>query len=103
VCTSLVAHSHFINTVKEMVTTGIKSLKSCRGELGAPEAAGANKAASVKHPKGNKGCSSMKGTRPTARMKCLCTNAHSMGNKQEQLGATVLLESCDLTAIVPEE
>jgi len=41
----------------------------------------------------------MKVTRPTAQMKCLCTNAHSMGNKQEELEAIVLLESYDLIAI----
>jgi len=34
--------------------------KSCRDELGAPEVVGANKQASVKYPKGKKGCSSMK-------------------------------------------
>jgi len=32
-------------------------------------------------------------------MKCLYTNAHSMGSKQEELEATVLLESYDLVAI----
>jgi len=40
--------------------------KSCGDKLGAPEVAGANKGASVKHPKGNKGCSSMKVAQPTA-------------------------------------
>jgi len=53
----------------------------------------------MKHLKGNKGCSSMKVTQPTAQMKRLYTNAHGMGNKQEELEATVLLESCDLIAI----
>jgi len=53
----------------------------------------------MKHPKGNKGCSSAKVTRPTTQMKCLYTNAHSMGNKQEELEATMLLESCDLIAL----
>jgi len=75
-------------------------LKSCRDELGAPEVVGANKEISVKHPKANKGCSSMKVTRPTAQMKCLCTNACSMGNKHEELEATVLLESYDLIALI---
>jgi len=72
--------------------------KSCRDELGAPEVVGANKKASLKHPKGNKGCSSVKVkvTWPTAQMKCLCKNTHSMGNKQEELEATALLESYDL-------
>jgi len=34
--------------------------KPCGDELGAPQVLGANEEASVKHPKGNKGCSSMK-------------------------------------------
>jgi len=50
----------------------------------------------VKYPKGNKGCSSKKVTQPTVQMKCLYTNAHNMGNKQEELEATMLLESYDL-------
>jgi len=41
----------------------------------------------------------MKVTRPTAQMKCLYTNACSMGNKQEELEAIVLLESYDLISI----
>ena len=41
----------------------------------------------------------MKATRPTAQMKCLYTNARSMGNKQEELEDTVLLESYDLIAL----
>ena len=73
--------------------------KSCGDELGAPEVVGANKETFVKHPKGNKGCSTKKATWPTAQMKCLYVNAHSMGNKQEELEATVLLESYDLIAI----
>jgi len=53
----------------------------------------------VKHPKGNKGCSSMKVTWPTAQMECLYINASSMGNKQEELEVTMLPESYDLIAI----
>ena len=41
----------------------------------------------------------MKVTRPTAQMKCLYTNACSMGNKHKELEATVLLESYDLIAL----
>jgi len=52
----------------------------------------------VKYLKGIKGCSSKKVTRPTAQMKCLYTDAHSMGNKQEELEATMLLESYDFVA-----
>jgi len=53
----------------------------------------------VKYLKGIKECSSKKVTRPTAQLKYLYTNAHSMGNKQEELEATVLLESYDLVSI----
>jgi len=74
-------------------------LKSHGDELGAPEIVGANKEASVKHPKRNKGCSSMKVTWQQTRMKCLYMNAHSVGNKQEELEATVMLESYDLIAL----
>jgi len=42
----------------------------------------------------------MKVTRPTAQRKCLCTSTRSMGNKQEELEAIVLLESYDLIAIM---
>ncbi|PKU34849.1 mitochondrial fission process protein 1 [Limosa lapponica baueri] len=35
----------------------------------------------------------------TAQLKCLYTNAGSMGNKQEELEATLLLKSYDLVAI----
>lgn len=44
-------------------------------------------------------CSSKKVTHPTAQLKCLYTNACSMGNKQEELEATMLLESYNLVAI----
>jgi len=73
--------------------------KSCRDELGAPDLVGANKEASVKHLKGKKGCSFVKVAWPTAQMKCLYTNACSMGNKQEKLEGTVLLEIYDLIAL----
>jgi len=73
--------------------------KSCRDELGAPEVVGANKEAFVKHPKRNKGCSSVKVTQPTAQMKCLYMNICRTGNKQEELEATMLLESYDLIAL----
>jgi len=45
------------------------------------------------------GCSS-KVTQLTAQMKCLYTNAHSKGNKQEELEATMLLESYYLAALL---
>jgi len=73
--------------------------KPCRDELGTLEVVGVNKEASVKHLKGNKGCSSMKVTRLKTQMKCPYMNTHSMGNKQEDLEATMLLESYDLIAL----
>ncbi|PKU37704.1 hypothetical protein llap_11990 [Limosa lapponica baueri] len=48
---------------------------------------------------GVKVCSSSKVTQPTAQLKCLYANACSMGNKQEELEATVLLERNDVVAI----
>jgi len=41
----------------------------------------------------------MSGVRSTAQLKCICTNAHSMGRKQEELEAIVQQDSCDLVAI----
>jgi len=41
----------------------------------------------------------MKVMRLAAQMKCLYTNARSMGNEQEELEAILLLESYDLIAI----
>jgi len=78
---------------------GIQHNQSCGGGLGAPEVVGANREASVKRCKVNKGCSSMKVTWPTAQMKCPYTNAWSMGNEEEELEATMLLESYDLIAL----
>jgi len=46
-----------------------------------------------------KGCSPVKVTQPTAWMKCLYTNTLQMGNKQEGLEGTMMLESYDLVAI----
>jgi len=39
------------------------------------------------------------GARLTAQLKCICTNARSMGNKQEKLEAIVQQDSYDLVAI----
>ncbi|KAK4825362.1 hypothetical protein QYF61_026881 [Mycteria americana] len=66
---------------------------------GAPEVTGANRETPVKYLKGIKGCSSKKVTRPTAQLKFLYANACNMGNKQEELEATLLLESHDLAGI----
>jgi len=86
-----VAHQHARDTAAMW--------KSCGRELEAPEVSGANKKIPMKHHKGKKGCSAMKVMRPTAQMKCLYTNACSMGNKQEEVEAIVLLESYDLIVI----
>ena len=43
--------------------------------------------------------SSKKVTQATAQLKCLYTNTRNMGNKQEELETTMLLESYDLVAI----
>ena len=59
----------------------------------------ANRETPVNYLKGAKGCSSKKVARPPAQLKCLHANARSMGNKQEELEATVLLESNDPVAI----
>jgi len=73
--------------------------KSYGDKPGAPEIIKANRETPVKHLKGIKECSSKKVTRLTVQMKCLYTNARSMGNKQEEMEATVLLKSYDLVAI----
>ncbi|KAK4831611.1 hypothetical protein QYF61_018371 [Mycteria americana] len=54
----------------------------------------------VKRLKAHKGCSSVKETRTTAQLKCLYTNARSMGNKQEELEAIVHQENYDMVAIM---
>jgi len=74
-------------------------LRSYGDEPGAPELVKVNRETPVKYLKGIKGRSSKKLTWLTAQMKCLYTNTHSMGNKQEETEATMLLESYDLIAI----
>ena len=74
-------------------------MKYYRDEPGAPEVIGANRETPVKYRNGIKVCSSKKVTRLTAQVKCLYTNARSMGNNQEELEATMLLESYDLVAV----
>ncbi|KAK4823963.1 hypothetical protein QYF61_008349 [Mycteria americana] len=74
-------------------------LKSNRVELGDTEATGAKRETPLKHLKAHKGHSSMEETRTTAQLKCLYTNARSMGNKQEELEAIVHQENYDMVAI----
>jgi len=64
----------------------------------AAETKTATKETPGKHLSGVKMCSSRKLTPPAAHLKCLDTNAHSMGHKQQELKATMLLESYDLVA-----
>ncbi|KAK4826282.1 hypothetical protein QYF61_007129 [Mycteria americana] len=68
-------------------------------EPGDTEATGAKRETPVKCLKARKGCSSMKEARTTAQLKCLYTNARSMGNKQEELEAIVHQENYDMVAI----
>jgi len=64
-------------------------LRCCEDEPEAPEVTGATRETPVKSLRGIKGCSSEKVTQPTAQLKRLYTNAHSVGDKQEELEATV--------------
>ncbi|KAK4825626.1 hypothetical protein QYF61_001306 [Mycteria americana] len=77
----------------------VAQLKSNRVELGDTEAVGAQRETPVKQVKAHKGCSSMKETRTTAQLKCLYTNAGSMGIKQEELEAIVHQENYDIVSI----
>ena len=51
-------------------------------------------------PGGIREGSSEKAMRPVAKLKCLYTNARSMGNKQEELETVVQLGKYDLIAIM---
>lgn len=66
---------------------------------GAAEALANNSETPVNCHKGLRVSSSEKGMWPIAQLKCLYTNAHSMGNKQEELAAVAHMENCDLIAI----
>jgi len=73
--------------------------KSSGDEPGVPEVIGANMETQGEYLKGTEGCSSKKVTWPTAQLNCIYTDACVMGNKQEELEGTVLLESYNLVAI----
>lgn len=60
---------------------------------------GGNRETQGKYFKGIKELSSRKMTRSAAQLKCLYTNTRSLGNKQEELEATVLLENHDIVAV----
>lgn len=53
----------------------------------------------VNRPIGIGNGSSKKVMQPIARLRCLCTNARSMGDRQEELEAMVQLENYDLIAV----
>ena len=73
-------------------------MKSYVNEPGSTEAIGkGNREAEGKYSEGLKELSSKKATRPTAQLKCLYMNAHSSGNKQEELEATIVLDNYDIT------
>ncbi|OPJ81218.1 hypothetical protein AV530_017088 [Patagioenas fasciata monilis] len=71
-------------------------LKSYGNKAEAPEIIEANRETPVKYFKGSKSCTSKNVMWPTAQLKSLYTN---MGNKQEELEATMLLEGYILVAI----
>ncbi|PKU29771.1 rna-directed dna polymerase from mobile element jockey-like [Limosa lapponica baueri] len=79
-----------------MLEKGEKKLKSYGDEPAAPEVVEVNRETPVR-------ClnrySPKKVAQPTAQLKCLYTNACSIGNKQEELEATMLLERYDIVAI----
>ncbi|TRZ12996.1 hypothetical protein HGM15179_014111 [Zosterops borbonicus] len=68
-------------------------------EKGIPEVTEANRETPENYLKGIKGFSSRKVTQLTAQLKYLYTDAHGMDNKQEEMKATILLESYNLVAI----
>jgi len=52
-----------------------------------------------KYLKGIKELSVKEVTRPAAQLECLYMNARSLGNKQKELEAAVLLENHDIVAV----
>ncbi|PKU48706.1 nipped-b-like protein [Limosa lapponica baueri] len=80
------------------VNTSAKA-RSCRAGPGTPEVIGDRRVAATKRLGGSVKCPFKKETWPADRLKCLYTNARSMGNKQEELEAVLLQESYDIVAI----
>jgi len=66
----------------------------------AAEALGSNREMHVNSFKRIRVNSSEKVMCPTGQLKCLYTNACSMGNKEEELVATAQMESYDLITII---
>ncbi|KAK4832625.1 hypothetical protein QYF61_024606 [Mycteria americana] len=86
-------------SVTEPHSEKVYKLKLYRVELGDTEAIGAKRETPVKHLEAHKGCSSLKEARTTAQLKCLYTNARSMGNKQGELEAITHQENYDIVAV----
>ena len=74
-------------------------LKSYRDQPRAPEVIGATREILVICLRGINGCSSKQVTQLKAQLKHPHNNAHSRGNKYEELEAIMLLESYDLVAL----
>ncbi|KAJ7418347.1 nipped-b-like protein [Pitangus sulphuratus] len=74
-------------------------LQSYGVKPGTPDITEANRETPGKYLKGILAYSSRKATCPTAQLRRLYTNAHSMNNEQGELEASMLLESYDLVAI----
>lgn len=74
-------------------------LQSYGDEPGTPEVTGANRETPENDLTRIKWCFYRKTPWPVAQLKCLYSTACSVGNKQEELEATVLLDSDVLAAI----
>lgn len=74
-------------------------LLSDREQPGDTKNVGSNRKIPVNYPKGIREGISKKVTQLTAQLKCLHTNAYSMGNKREELETTVQLGNYGLIAI----
>lgn len=61
---------------------------SNREKPGSAAVLGTKRETPVKHLKGIRECSCKKVTQSVTQLKCLYTNAHSMGTEQEELEAT---------------
>lgn len=70
-----------------------------REEPGAANVLRNSRETPVKRHKEIRPCSSDKVSQLITQLKCLDTNGHKVGNKQEEMEDTTQLESCNLIAI----